>query len=194
MFHPHPAHQRPFPTPRAHTRQHPLPAPTPAQGDVLEVSAGTGRNLPYYDLDRLKSLTLTDTSRQMLLNARDKYDALRQRAGGSSEEGQGRVVRFALGDGHRLVRPAGSSSSSGSSSKAAGATPAGGEDGAAAAVAGGEEETRFGPALRTPQTFEPESFDCVVDTFGLCSHDDPVQVLKVRDWGLGERAFYAGSF
>lgn len=48
-----------------------LPASS-AQGDVLEVSAGTGRNLPYYDLStgsRLRSLTLTDTSRPMLVNA-----------------------------------------------------------------------------------------------------------------------------
>lgn len=47
-----------------------------AHGDVLETSAGTGRNLPYYPLRRLRSLTLTDTSRPMLVNAADKYAAL----------------------------------------------------------------------------------------------------------------------
>ena len=36
------------------------------QGDVLEVSAGTGRNFPYYRLKQLSSLTLTDTSKYML--------------------------------------------------------------------------------------------------------------------------------
>ena len=36
------------------------------QGDVLEVSAGTGRNLPYYRINQLSSLTLTDTSKYML--------------------------------------------------------------------------------------------------------------------------------
>ena len=34
-----------------------------ATGDVLEVAAGTGRNLPYYDASAAKSLTLVDTSR-----------------------------------------------------------------------------------------------------------------------------------
>lgn len=40
------------------------------QGDVLEISAGTGRNLGYYKWKALKSLTLTDTSRHMLYYAR----------------------------------------------------------------------------------------------------------------------------
>jgi methyltransferase OMS1 len=35
-------------------------------GDVLEVSAGTGRNFDYYPLNRMSSLTLTDTSKTML--------------------------------------------------------------------------------------------------------------------------------
>ena len=48
-----------------------------ARGDVLEVSAGTGRNLNYYGLPqngKLTSLTLTDASREMLLRAYEKYD------------------------------------------------------------------------------------------------------------------------
>ena len=30
------------------------------------------------------------------------------------------------------------------------------------------------------QTFSPAQFDTVIDTFGLCSHADPVAALKVR--------------
>ncbi|CCG85142.1 Ubiquinone/menaquinone biosynthesis-related protein [Taphrina deformans PYCC 5710] len=41
-------------------------------GDVLEVSAGTGRNLSYYDADKVKSLTLVDQSSPMLDVAREK--------------------------------------------------------------------------------------------------------------------------
>ena len=43
-----------------------------AQGDVLEISAGTGRNMPYWRWDRLSSLTVTDTSRFMLFHAKQK--------------------------------------------------------------------------------------------------------------------------
>lgn len=44
------------------------------------------------------------------------------------------------------------------------------------------------PTLRQLQTFPPRSFDVVVDTFGLCSQQDPVTALKVRSvawWGQG---------
>lgn len=40
------------------------------------------------------------------------------------------------------------------------------------------------PALDGPQAFPSESFDTVVQTFGLCSHRDPVEALKVCSTGL----------
>lgn len=43
-----------------------------AKGSVLEVGAGTGRNLDYYPQRYIKEVVLTDTSDQMLLKARDK--------------------------------------------------------------------------------------------------------------------------
>jgi ubiquinone/menaquinone biosynthesis C-methylase UbiE len=43
------------------------------QGDVLEISAGTGRNLDHYRLADVSSLTLTDVSAPMLQQAEDKY-------------------------------------------------------------------------------------------------------------------------
>ena len=43
-----------------------------ASGDVLEISAGTGRNLPHYSMGKLKSLTLCDLSELMLKRAEDK--------------------------------------------------------------------------------------------------------------------------
>jgi ubiquinone/menaquinone biosynthesis C-methylase UbiE len=36
---------------------------------VLEISAGTGRNLPHYNYSKLSSLTLTDISQPMLQQA-----------------------------------------------------------------------------------------------------------------------------
>ena len=36
------------------------------QGDVLELSAGTGRNFKYYKYPKLRSLTVADLSQEML--------------------------------------------------------------------------------------------------------------------------------
>lgn len=43
-----------------------------AHGDVLEASAGTGRNLQYYPLKNCRSLTLVDKSRPMVEQAKQK--------------------------------------------------------------------------------------------------------------------------
>ena len=43
-----------------------------AKGEVLEVGAGTGRNLNYYPMNQVKDVVLTDVSDQMLLQARNK--------------------------------------------------------------------------------------------------------------------------
>lgn len=44
-----------------------------ASGDVLEVSAGTGRNARYYDLKRCRSVTMLDQSAEMVEVARAKF-------------------------------------------------------------------------------------------------------------------------
>jgi len=91
-----------------------------AQGTVLEVAAGTGRNIKYYpsSCDRV---LMIDASENMISKARKKISEL------SSEK-----TSFAcrIGDGANLG------------------------------------------------DFPDQCFDTVVDTFGLCSYDDPVAVLK----------------
>ncbi|KAI9786655.1 MAG: hypothetical protein M1839_006206 [Geoglossum umbratile] len=47
-----------------------------ARGDVLEVSVGTGRNLKYYPIEKCKSITLVDTSREMVEEAMKKFKEL----------------------------------------------------------------------------------------------------------------------
>ena len=44
-----------------------------AHGDVLEVCAGTGRNSPYYQLDKCKSVTMVDNSTEMLKIAKQHF-------------------------------------------------------------------------------------------------------------------------
>lgn len=48
-----------------------------AEGDILEVAVGTGRNFSYYDQGKAKSLTATDFSRPMLRSAVAKKAELR---------------------------------------------------------------------------------------------------------------------
>lgn len=110
-----------------------------ARGKVLEVGAGTGRNLDYYSFTTRSSsstqkkdnvlssqvgvedVILTDISEEMLLRAREKVKQHKHRD------------RFKL------------------------------------FVADAKEMTKYYPN---------GTFDTIVDTFGLCSFDDPVAVLK----------------
>ncbi|KAI8909659.1 S-adenosyl-L-methionine-dependent methyltransferase [Gorgonomyces haynaldii] len=87
-----------------------------AQGKVLEVSCGTGRNLDFYEPKKISHLTLADASLNMLKTAFEKQ--------------KGRMK--------------------------------------AECVKMNAEQLLF----------PPESFDTVVDTFGLCSHADPVKALE----------------
>jgi methyltransferase OMS1 len=91
-----------------------------ASGDVLEVGAGTGRNISYYRASSVDRVVLTDSSDQMLLQARKK-------------------LKNSSIDQPKFACLEGDSSS---------------------------------------LNFPDQSFDTVVDTFGLCSYDDPVSVLK----------------
>ncbi len=70
-----------------------------AQGDVLEVSAGTGRNLPYYKYAQLNSLTLSDSSKYMLWHANDKFQEKYASRAASLP------VSFFLSDAQQLVAP-----------------------------------------------------------------------------------------
>lgn len=47
------------------------------------------------------------------------------------------------------------------------------------------EQPSFGPQLAAPEGFRPGQFDTVVDTFGLCSCDDPVGALQVNEHDCG---------
>lgn len=66
-----------------------------ASGDVLEIGAGTGTNLAYYDPERVRSLTLTDIGLTALLP--DRALEFRERAG--LRDGQ---VRLREVDAHAL--------------------------------------------------------------------------------------------
>lgn len=91
-----------------------------AKGVVLEVGAGTGRNIGYYPTSSVQRVLMTDSSDEMLSKAKKKIAAY------SQEKPQYACIQA---DGQSL-------------------------------------------------SFPDQYFDTVVDTFGLCSYDDPVKTLK----------------
>lgn len=99
-----------------------------AHGDVLEISAGTGRNTKFYTYNsKVKSLTFIDSSLGMLNVAYETYTNILKGLHGS----------------------------------------------AAANV----PEAKFKTMIAENLEYDDNSFDTVIDTFGLCSVDDPVKVL-----------------
>ncbi|KAJ3104699.1 Methyltransferase-like protein 7B [Phlyctochytrium planicorne] len=91
-------------------------------GDIIELAAGTGRNMPHYPPKALlKSITFTDENSFMLEQAFLKYS--------QQHRNDLPATMFSLMDSTHIPRP-------------------------------------------------NESFDTVVDTFGLCSFPDPVSCLK----------------
>jgi len=93
-----------------------------ANGNVLEVGAGTGRNLKYYPMKNINRVLISDTSFEMLSEAKKKISEL-------PLEIREKFITSQL-DAENLSQ--------------------------------------------VPDS----SFDTVVDSFGLCSFDDPVAVLK----------------
>lgn len=89
-----------------------------AQGDVLEVAVGSGRNFEYYNSAKVKSVTAVDFSRSMLEVAHSK---------------------------RQLLAPI---------------------------------ELRLKLASTLKMDFEDGSFDTIVDTFGICSFENPVESLR----------------
>ncbi|KAG7361153.1 methyltransferase type 11 domain containing protein [Nitzschia inconspicua] len=90
-----------------------------AKGTVLEVGAGTGRNIPYYPSSSVDRVLMTDSSDKMLAQARKKIQNIER-------------PKFAC---------------------------------------------RVGDCT-TLDEFPDQCFDTVVDTFGLCSYQNPVDVLR----------------
>ena len=64
------------------------------------MSAGTGRNLPYYKYDQLDSLTLTDSSKYMLWHANKKFQEK------YASKAAALPVSFFLSDAQQLTAPA----------------------------------------------------------------------------------------
>lgn len=93
-----------------------------AKGDVLEVSCGTGRNIPYFYPDQVKSMTFIDSARNMVEIAKEKF---------TEAFPNYKKVAFTVGKAEDMSKIA-----------------------------------------------ENVKYDTIIEAFGLCSHENPVQALK----------------
>ncbi|KAI1295252.1 Methyltransferase-like protein 7B [Mortierella claussenii] len=145
-----------------------------AKGRVLEIASGTGRNVDYYTKGCCDEIVFTDFSEGMMevlkktvaesdLGKRYDYQLRRQQ--------QLELERIAHPRDQQNRSSAESSSSIATSSSA---MPTGA--GVASSVV--ETEIRFKVMNAAAIPYPDGSFDTVVDTFGLCSFEDPVQVLR----------------
>lgn len=88
--------------------------------------------------------------------AYDKYRSLQLGEGSAA-------VRFTMADAQALSNSGGGGSGSGRTAQ--------------------PQQPAFGPQVAEQEGFRAGQFDTVVDTFGLCSCDDPVGALQERDRG-----------
>jgi len=157
-----------------------------AKGDVLEVSAGTGRNMSYYSSSsEIRSVTLTDASREMLLRAHEKYSAAVSK-GETKKNKNVPETSFLLADVENLcletrARPSDEPRADvrlheETKQATPTATIADRVQNSKAQVE--ERMTRFGPELKTVHQIVPHTYDTVIDTFGLCSCANPVKALR----------------
>ncbi|RPA90900.1 S-adenosyl-L-methionine-dependent methyltransferase [Choiromyces venosus 120613-1] len=102
-----------------------------AHGHVLEASVGTGRNAGYYDFGKCDSVTVVDSSREMLAVAQAAF-AAKQQKGSKKKTPLVRCVHM---------------------------------DAAA-------------PLPPPPETAAGGKYDVVVQSMGLCSHEDPIALLR----------------
>ncbi|KAF9166293.1 Methyltransferase-like protein 7B [Mortierella sp. AD011] len=131
-----------------------------AKGRVLEIASGTGRNVDYYTKGCCNEIVFSDFSDGMMevlkqnvaksdLGKRYDYQLRRQRQLELERIAQQRTAPVATGTSMSPPTPS---------------------------VV--ETEIRFKSMNAAAIPYPDQSFDTVVDTFGLCSFEEPVQVLK----------------
>lgn len=116
--------------------------------------------MPYYKPESVTAVTMTDASKQMLWHAKQKQ----------SQQNANLPVKFCLADAQAML-----------SVPDAGNFPLSRPDSDAPQALQAQADTQSSDYSSELQRFAPQQFDTVVDTFGLCSHEDPVAALKVSN-------------
>ncbi|KAF9353991.1 Methyltransferase-like protein 7B [Mortierella sp. AD094] len=142
-----------------------------AKGRVLEIASGTGRNVDYYTKGCCNEIVFSDFSEGMM-------DVLKQNVA-KSDLGKRYDYQLRRQQQLELERIAHSSSQQQQTVPVgAVATVAADTSISPPAPSVVETEIRFKSMNAAAIPYPDQSFDTVVDTFGLCSFEEPVQVLK----------------
>ncbi|KAF9899778.1 hypothetical protein EC991_008331 [Linnemannia zychae] len=146
-----------------------------ASGRVLEIASGTGRNVDYYKKGCCDEIVFSDFSEGMMKVLKEKV--------GESDLGKRwdyqkrRVQQLEL---ERIAYQSKQQQVGERAGTVDGESALGSSGSPATAAAGDVVETEilFKTMNAAAIPYPDQSFDTVIDTFGLCSFEDPVQVLK----------------
>ncbi|KAH3684136.1 hypothetical protein WICPIJ_004866 [Wickerhamomyces pijperi] len=118
------------------------------KGDVLEVACGTGRNIKYLEMENIHSITFMDSSSKMMDVANKKF---------REKFPTYKNAAFVVGRAEDLVDLAQSADSNKASIQVL-----------------DTDENKLNVTSKSSQI----KYDTIIETFGLCSHEDPVKALK----------------
>lgn len=145
-----------------------------AQGDVLEASCGTGRNLKYVVWDRVRSLTCVDASREMVGVARDTAAQLEEVGWSGAQTGMRGRIRWVVGGlGRGVPRAPVEDRRNDDRGKGERSESEEREDSREKV-----EESEKMLVVRKNAKDEEGKYDTVIQSLGLCSTDQPVQLIR----------------
>ncbi|KAF9130315.1 hypothetical protein BGW39_003240 [Mortierella sp. 14UC] len=151
-----------------------------ASGRVLEIASGTGRNVDYYKKGCCDEIVFSDFSEGMM-------KVLKEKVAGSDlgkrwDYQKRRIQQLEFERmAYQSKQQQQQQGQVGEEAAAIGGEPALTSSGSATTAAARdvvETEIRFKTMNAAAIPYPDQSFDTVIDTFGLCSFEDPVQVLK----------------
>lgn len=135
-----------------------------AQGRVLEIASGTGRNVDFYPKGCCSEIVFSDFSQGMMQVLKEKV----------AESDLGKRFDYQVRRQQQLeLERVGHNNKA--SSPETGSGSASLQEPVPSLV---ETQLRFKTMNAAAIPYPDQSFDTVVDTFGLCSFEEPVQVLK----------------
>ncbi|KAF9310836.1 hypothetical protein BGZ91_006982 [Linnemannia elongata] len=143
-----------------------------ATGKVLEIASGTGRNVDYYKKGCCDEIVFSDFSEGMMKVLKEKVEGsdLGKRWDYQKRRVQQLELERIAHNSARLIQAQGQEVPPGAASEVI--------DDLRSTEGVVETEIRFKTMNAAAIPYPDQSFDTVVDTFGLCSFEDPVLVLR----------------
>lgn len=143
-----------------------------ATGTVLEIASGTGRNVDYYKKGCCDEIVFSDFSEGMMKVLKEKVEGsdLGKRWDYQKRRVQQLELERIAHNSARLIQAQGQEVPPGAASEVIADLRS--TEGVV------ETEIRFKTMNAAAIPYPDQSFDTVVDTFGLCSFEDPVLVLR----------------